>query len=154
MTGPDRERYDESELEVFCRNMLEQRIQKSLGLELASREGDRARCRMPVDEAKDGGGGYLHGGFVGMAVEATAFFVAIGVARRGQWPATVDLHLALLRSARIGSTLEMRAELLSSTRTLAVIRVDVLEQRTAGSEVVIAAATVTKAYRDIVRPAP
>lgn len=151
MTSTDAERYSADELALFCRNMVDQRIQRSLGLELVALTDGRAHCRMPVDADKDGGGGYLHGGFVSMGVEATAFFSAIGVARRGQWPATVDLHVALLRSARIGSVVELRASLVSSTRTLAVIRVDVFEARADGSEVAIAAATVTKAYRDVVR---
>lgn len=150
-TADDPTRYSADELATFCHNMVEQRIQRSLGLELVELVDGRARCRMPVGEDKDGGGGYLHGGFVSMGVEATAFFSAIGVARRGQWPATVDLHVALLRSARIGSTLELRASRVSSTRTLAVIRVDVVELRADGSEAAVAAATVTKAYRDAVR---
>lgn len=144
-------RYSDEELARFCRNMVEQRIQRSLGLELVELAGGRARCTMPVGDDKDGGGGYLHGGFVSMAVEATAFFSAIGVARRGQWPATVDLHVALLRSARIGSTLALTAELVTSTRVLAVVRVDVVERRVDGVEATIAVATVTKAYRDAAR---
>jgi uncharacterized protein (TIGR00369 family) len=147
------DRYTDDELATFCERMLDQRIQRSLGLTLESREAGRAVCRFPVDEAKDGGGGYLHGGFVSMAVEITAFFVAITQARRGQWPATLDLHVALLRSASMGSVLEMRAALASSTRNIAVIRVDVIELRPGGSEAVVASATVTKAYRDIVRAA-
>lgn len=152
MTTPAAERYTDDEIEFFCQRMMEHPIHRSLGLVLASRGGDRAVCRMPVDEAKDGGGGYLHGGYVSMAVEITAFFVAVGLARRGQWPATMDLHVALLRSASIGSALELRAALLSSTRNVAVIRVDVIELRATGAESVVAGATVTKAYRDLVRP--
>jgi uncharacterized protein (TIGR00369 family) len=151
--SPVTDRYLESEVETFCQRMLEQPVQRSLGVTLASRGAGRAVCRMPVDPAKDGGGGYLHGGFVSMAVEVTAFFVAVSQARKGQWPATLDLHVALLRSAPIGATLEMRAELGSSTRSVAVIRVDVLELRPDGSEATVAIATVTKAYRDIARPA-
>ncbi|MCC6649228.1 MAG: hotdog fold thioesterase [Polyangiaceae bacterium] len=147
----DAARYSAEELDRFCRTMVEQRVQRALGLELLSLVDGRAVCRVPVDEDKDGGGGYLHGGFVSMAVEAAAFFSAIGVARRGQWPATVDLHVALLRSARIGSALVLRAELSTHTRTLAVVRVDVVERRAEGDEAVVAVATVTKAYRDVAR---
>ena len=86
-----------------------------------------------------------------MAVEFTAWFVAIQLARQGQWPATLDLHLALLRSAKIGSTLELRATCLSSTRTTAVVRVDVIELRAEGGEAVVGGATLTKALRDRTR---
>lgn len=143
--------YDDDEIASFCRRMVEHPIHRALGVELLARDATHAVCRLPVDEAKDGGGGYLHGGFVSMAVEVAAFFVAIGAARRGQWPATLDLHVALLRSARIGSTLETRASLLSRTRSVAVVRVDVVELRTDGTTATVAGATVTKAYRDVAR---
>lgn len=139
--------YPADDLDLFCTKMVEHPIHAGLGATLVSRDGERAVCRMPVDAAKDGGGGYLHGGYVSMAVEFTAWFVAIGIARVGQWPATLDLHVSLVRSARIGSTLELRAQLLSRTRTIAVVRVDVVELWQ-GAETVVAGATVTKAYRD------
>lgn len=144
----DAERYDADELDAFRARMVAQPVHRGLGATLVVHGPGTAVCRMPVDEGKDGGGGYLHGGFVSMAVEFTAWFVAIGLARRGQWPATLDLHVSILRSARIGSTLELRASLLTSTRSIAVVRVDVIELRADGSEAVVGGATVTKAYRD------
>lgn len=145
------DRYTDDELADFRRRMVAQPVHAALGATLVAAGPGTAVCRMPVDPGKDGGGGYLHGGFVSMAVEFAAWFVAIDLARRGQWPATLDLHLTILRSARIGSTLELRAALLSSTRTIAVVRVDVIERREDGSETVVGGGTVTKAYRDVRR---
>lgn len=68
--------------------------------------------------------GTLHGGVVSALADHVLGSVMYPVMARGQWAATTEFKLNLLRPVREG-VLEAAAEIISMSRRMAVIRIDI-----------------------------
>ncbi len=68
--------------------------------------------------------GTLHGGVISALADHVLGSVMYPVMERGQWAATTEFKLNLLRPVR-GGVLQASAEIISMSRRMAVIRIDI-----------------------------
>lgn len=91
--------------------------------------------------------GTAHGGVVSALVDHALGSVMYAVMEKGQWAATTEFKLNLLRPVREG-TLAARAEIISMSRRTAVVRIDVTNRVPEVADRLCAAAQGTVSIQD------
>lgn len=99
----------------------------------------RMRCDMDVRDELLNPFGSLHGGVISSIVDHVLGSVCYPVIERGAWAATTEFKLNLLAPVR-GGTLTATAEIVSMSKRVAVVRIDVDND---GTLVAAAQGTVT-----------
>lgn len=99
----------------------------------------RMRCDMDVRDELLNPFGSLHGGVISSIVDHVLGSVCYPVIERGAWAATTEFKLNLLAPVR-GGTLTATAEIVSMSKRVAVVRIDVDNN---GTLVAAAQGTVT-----------
>lgn len=95
-----------------------------LGMEVVEVEPGRARARLEVRPHLLSSFGNLHGGVTAGLVDHVLGAAVLGLIPPGHWPATLEFKLNYLASIQDG-VVEATAEVLTSTRRTAVVRIDV-----------------------------
>lgn len=93
-----------------------------------------------------GGFDYLHGGVLYAALDIASAFTLVPLLRRGIQEKTVDVSLTMIRSAHVGETVELFAEVEHLGRTNGFIRV---YARRKGDGRLLARGQVTKAFVEL-----
>jgi uncharacterized protein (TIGR00369 family) len=91
--------------------------------------------------------GTAHGGVVSSLADHVLGSVMYPVMASGQWAATTEFKLNLLRPVRDG-VLGARAEIISMSRRTAVVRIDITNDTAEGGERLAAAAQGTVSIQD------
>jgi 1,4-dihydroxy-2-naphthoyl-CoA hydrolase len=91
--------------------------------------------------------GTLHGGVISALADHVLGSVMYPVMERGQWAATTEFKLNLLRPVREG-VLQASAEIISMSRRMAVIRIDVSNPSPDGTDRLAGAAQGTVSIQD------
>lgn len=107
------------------------------------RGGTGPAVTFEVSRELAGGFDYLHGGVLYAALDIASAFVLVPMLRRGLQEKTVDVSLTMIRSAHVGETVEIFAEVEHHGRNNAFIRV---HARRAGDGKLLARGQVTKAF--------
>jgi uncharacterized protein (TIGR00369 family) len=95
-----------------------------LGIRLLEFGPGRLVAEMPVREELKTPFGNLHGGVMAGLVDHVLGVVAYPLMRRGQWAATTEFKLNYLAAVSEG-TLRAESQVVSMTRTTAIVRVEV-----------------------------
>ena len=98
-----------------------------LGLKITEVEAGRLVCEMPVTAALMTGFGNLHGGCLSALCDHVLGMVMYPVMQDGYWAATTEFKINLLRPVT-GGTCVASAEIVSMSRRLAVVRIDVVNE--------------------------
>ena len=104
-----------------------QGIDGFLGLRITEIEAGRLVCEMPVTEALLTGFGNMHGGCLSALCDHVLGMVMYPVMEDGYWAATTEFKINLLRPVT-GGTCVASAEIVSMSRRMSVVRIDVTNQ--------------------------
>ena len=110
-----------------------------LGLTISGIEAGRLVCEMPVTDALLTGFGNMHGGCLSALCDHVLGMVMYPVMADGYWAATTEFKINLLAPVT-GGTCVATAEIISMSRRLAVVRIDVENE---GRAVAVAQGTCT-----------
>lgn len=126
MTGPTFPNYSEKVAEgmLGTNPMLEAGLMGFLGIRHTGCGPGWIEAELEVRDDLLTPFGTAHGGVVSALVDHVLGSVMYPVMEKGQWAATTEFKLNLLRPARDG-VLSARAEIISMSRRLAVVRIDV-----------------------------
>ncbi len=138
------DRYTEEELAEFNRRMLAHPFHEYCGIELLSQDAGSAICLIRVDDNTDGGGGYLHGGILYAAFDMAAFFAVMPLVERGHWVRTHAATFNLIRAARRGPPIELRARVDYAGRRTVFVRVEARIQGESEDTAPVATGSITK----------
>ena len=98
-----------------------------LGLIITEVEPSRLVCEMPVADALLTGFGNMHGGCLSALCDHVLGMVMYPVMQDGYWAATTEFKINLLRPVT-GGTCVASAEIVSMSRRLSVVRIDVTNE--------------------------
>lgn len=104
-----------------------QGIDGFLGLKITEIEAGHLVCEMPVTEALLTGFGNMHGGCLSALCDHVLGMVMYPVMEDGYWAATTEFKINLLRPVT-GGTCVATAEIVSMSRRLSVVRIDVTNE--------------------------
>lgn len=102
-------------------------IDAFLGLKITEIEAGRLVCEMPVTEALLTGFGNMHGGCLSALCDHVLGMVMYPVMEDGYWAATTEFKINLLRPVT-GGTCVASAEIVSMSRRMSVVRIDVTNE--------------------------
>lgn len=133
----------EQRIETIRDNVLAHPFHRACGLELLSAADGEAQVTIAMNEFTLNPQGALHGGVLYAFVDVACFFAAVTRLESDQHPVSIETHVSLLRAARDGDQLRIRAWVDRQGRTLAAMRAEVIAQRQ-GETRLIATGNVTK----------
>ncbi len=114
-------------------------LPKYLGLSIVDVGPGTMRVEMDVFEELQTGFGNIHGGVLSAVCDHVLGCVCYPLMQKGQWAATTEFKINLLAPVSKG-TIAADASVISMTRTMAVVRIDVTNE---GRLVGVAQGTVT-----------
>ncbi len=109
---------------LFAANASLDGLPGFLGAQFAEFGPGRLRIKMPVRPELLTPFGSLHGGVLAALCDHALGCVCYPHMRRGHWAATTEFKLNYLAPVRSG-TVQVEAQIVSMTRTTAVVRIDV-----------------------------
>ena len=119
------ERYDEKVAASFLKTSDQlSGLPEFLGLRLTGFEPGRLRAEMPVHDRLLTPFGNMHGGVISALCDHVLGCVCYPHIPKGSWAATTEFKLNLLAPVS-GGKLEAVAEIVSMTKSTAVVRIDV-----------------------------
>ncbi len=137
---PFEDRYDAGVAERFLKaNDSLTGLPKFLGLRITDIGPGTLRAEMEVFEELKTPFGNIHGGVLSAVCDHVLGCVCYPLMRKGQWAATTEFKINLLAPVSKG-TIAADASVISMTRTMAVVRIDVTNE---GRLVGVAQGTVT-----------
>lgn len=139
MKRPTFETFNQEWADKIVGRVSRKGIDSYLGLEVTSVEPGRLECRMPVTEELITGMGNMHGGCLSALCDHVLGVVMYPVMPAGYWAATTEFKINLLAPVTSG-TCVAAAEIVSMTKRLAVVRIDV---ENGGRPVAVAQGTCT-----------
>lgn len=113
------------------------------GLRLARQEPGKAIGNVKVDGNVLTMGETLHSGMLYGLLDAIGFLALVTILKPKEYAATQDMHVSLLRTVPKGEEVELRAEVVRRSASMAFIRSDAWRVSGTGNELV-ATAMVTK----------
>lgn len=125
-SAPQRfEHYDEKMAAgLIAANQAATGLPKYLGIELVEYGPGRLVAEMAVRDELKNPFGMIHGGVMAALVDNVLGMVSYPLMRRGQWAATTEFKLNYLAPVS-GGTLRAESQVVSMTRTTAIVRVEV-----------------------------
>ena len=134
------DRYDAEVAEGFVKSAGRGTgLPKYLGVDIVDVGPGTMRVEMDVFEELQTGFGNIHGGVLSAVCDHVLGCVCYPLMKKGQWAATAEFKINLLAPVSKG-TITADASVISMTRTMAVVRIDVTNE---GRLVGIAQGTVT-----------
>ncbi len=134
------DRYDAETAEGFLKSARRGTgLPKYLGLDIVDVGPGTMRVEMEVFDALQTGFGNIHGGVLSAVCDHVLGCVCYPLMKKGQWAATTEFKINLLAPVSKG-TITADASVVSMTRSMAVVRIDVTNE---GRLVGIAQGTVT-----------
>ena len=134
------DRYDAEIAEGFLKSAGRATgLPKYLGLDIVDVGPGTMRVEMEVFDALQTGFGNIHGGVLSAVCDHVLGCVCYPLMKKGQWAATTEFKINLLAPVSKG-TITADASVISMTRSMAVVRIDVTNE---GRLVGIAQGTVT-----------
>ena len=134
------DRYDAEVAEGFVKSAGRGTgLPKYLGVDIVDVGPGTMRVEMDVFEELQTGFGNIHGGVLSAVCDHVLGCVCYPLMKKGQWAATTEFKINLLAPVSKG-TITADASVISMTRTMAVVRIDVTNE---GRLVGVAQGTVT-----------
>ncbi len=145
VTRPSSLPYSAEELEKVLGAFEAIPLHRHYGLRFA-RAGDQPCVRFEVTRELAGGFDYLHGGVLYAALDIASAYTLVPRLRRGIQEKTVDVALSMIRSAKVGETVEILADVEHLGRSSAFLRV---VARREGDGKLLARGQVTKTFVEL-----
>ena len=139
MIRPTFEHFNQDWADKIIGRVSPRGIDGYLGLEVTEVEAGRLVCRMPVTDELITYIGNMHGGCLSAMCDHVLGVVMYPVMPEGYWAATTEFKINLLAPVS-GGTCVATAEIVSMTRRLAVVRIEIENE---GRLVAVAQGTCT-----------
>lgn len=139
MTRPTFDTFNQAWAERTVGRTSDKGIDGFLGLNITEVAAGRLVCEMPVTDALLTGFGNMHGGCLSALCDHVLGMVMYPVMQDGYWAATTEFKINLLAPVT-GGTCAATAEIVSMSRRLSVVRIDVENE---GRLVAVAQGTCT-----------
>ena len=139
MTRPTFENFNQEWADAVVGRVSKRGIDSYLGLKVTEVEPGRIVCEMPVTDELITMIGNMHGGCLSAMCDHVLGVVMYPVMPEGHWAATTEFKINLLAPVT-GGTCVATAEIVSMSRRLAVVRIDVENE---GRLVAVAQGTCT-----------
>ena len=133
-----------SRLDVVRNEVLSLPFHQTCELELLSVGDKHSEIRFAVNDFTANPMGALHGGILYALMDVACFFAAVAELPDNQQPVTVETHNSVLRAAKKGESVIIRARADRIGRTLAAMRAEAYAVDEDSKERLIATGSVTK----------
>lgn len=133
-----------SPLDQYLPQMLQHPLHRAMGVRDIRVEPGRAVLEVKVDEQMVNPAGMFHGGIVYTLCDMVCYAALVAQLKPGENAATHDLHVSVMKAARIGDTVRFEGRVLRAGRSVAF-----MESQALLGDQLLARATVTKS---ILRP--
>ncbi|MDH3681145.1 MAG: PaaI family thioesterase [Acidimicrobiia bacterium] len=139
MTRPTFDTFNQEWADKIIGRVSRSGIDSYLGLKVTEVEAGRLVCEMPVTEELITGMGNMHGGCLSAMCDHVLGVVMYPVMPPGYWAATTEFKINLLAPVT-GGTCLATSEIISMTKRLAVVRIEIENE---GRLVAVAQGTCT-----------
>lgn len=128
-----------SALERFLPHILGHPLHRALGLETIDAGQGRSRFEVLIGPDMVNVAGMFHGGIVYLLADLACFAAVLSELKDDEFAVTHDIHVSMLRAAKLGQRASFEARVLKLGRSVAF-----MEAQVRCGEELLARATVTK----------
>jgi len=114
-------------------------LHRMMGVEKIESGDGRSTIAMTVGEMSVNGRGAFHGGVAYTVCDMACYSALLGLLTEGENAATHDIHVSLMRAAKLGDRVITKGKVIKRGRNLAFMEAEML-----CNDEIIARATVTK----------